>query len=76
MSLNPHPIVLTTASERRRAELLALAAPARRGRPALASAGCALSWRAVARAVRGMLALRDARVGVAPTPIALISTGR
>lgn len=59
MSLNPHPIVLTTASERRRAELLALAEPAQQ-RSAIA--GCArarLRWRreAGARTAAGILTL-------------------
>lgn len=59
MSLNPHPIVLTTASERRRAELLALAEPAQQR---CALTGCArirLRWRreAGARTAAGILTL-------------------
>lgn len=58
MSLNPHPIVLTSASERHRAELFALAETHQLGRPPLRglSRWC---WRhgAETRVVSGMLAL-------------------
>ena len=45
MSLNPHPIVLTTAAERRRAELLALAEPGKRVQPGLSCSGSLPRWR-------------------------------
>ncbi len=66
LSVNPHPIVLTTASERHRAELLALVRPAQRGQPALFRANRQRGWQpgASVRAVR-RLALLFARDGAA-----------
>ena len=59
MSLNPHPIVLTAASERRRAELLALANPEQSPRTGLACANSRLERRVDfwTRAASGILAL-------------------
>lgn len=67
LSVNPHPIVLTTASERHRAELLALARPAQRGELALFRVNRHGGWQpgASVRAVRRLLALLFARDGAA-----------
>ena len=46
MALNPHPIILTSASERRRAELLALAGLSQNRRPALSCIEGGWRWRA------------------------------
>lgn len=77
MSLNPHPIVLATASERHRAELFALAEPVQRRSPALSRAGLGLRshMRSGARLVSGMLAPQLTRVGEAPSLRAVISAG-
>jgi hypothetical protein len=75
MSLNPHPIVLTAASERQRAELLALAEPAQRSCPALCRVGIRLRWRVhgEVRDARGIRAQFSARDGAEPSRRAAIS---
>jgi hypothetical protein len=59
MSLNPHPIVVTTASERRRAELLALAGQKQLSQPALYQADHRLRFQITAgtRMASGILAI-------------------
>ena len=59
MSLNPHPIVLSSASERHRAELRALAEPRQRRYAALACIRACPGWRANpgTRVLGGILAL-------------------
>ena len=46
MALNPHPIILTRASERHRAELLELAGLSQHRRPALSGIEGGWRWRA------------------------------
>lgn len=59
MALNPHPIILTSASERRRAELFALAGLSQNRRPALSGIDGGRRWRAWpgAAVAGGMVAL-------------------
>ncbi|MFN8660525.1 MAG: hypothetical protein U0075_26450 [Thermomicrobiales bacterium] len=59
MSLNPHPIVVTTASERRRTELLNLAGPKQPSCPALYQADHRLRFQITAgtQMASGILAM-------------------